>query len=660
MPELEFVSAGRDRPRQRSGNGKFAVGFAATALMAVCGLVLSVERRVPLVEGGAPWALCDYDGQVNIADKVVVAGGNGRWQLSSNLEVEFQSRLYHGPNSDHRATFVWDADDALLAKTCHVPISSDLFGNFQSWCAAWERGRPVMWVATGYRRQRTKGTSDKDHRISIGKLHRIDFRKPTCIVQSTYDGWSRINSPSAEIMERLNACFIIPDTGRETCRSYRTAVPGTNQSHIDTNQILVSLGRNGGILVDSTLGVADYEKPALRELPRAVRQRAVDLRKSTSRGPITNVHVNVSAPPERLSKQAIEAIAACRSSGLFVPEIPGTPQAQRKVSALPRPAQIQILSDNARPPVGNLIARLPTGQSIELAGISAGSHDKQTAWTADGSQIADVSRDWKYGITHNETPIYGNNSDERQSLRARHLLVRLSGFSANTSVRCDLPGTIGDGILASRFSGLPLQYLPRGMRPESMLAGGNGRAFLKLTANVASESDGSAEVDVGQAEFRFSSAPWGKWMQIAVETGEIINPPTLADLYSSLYKRFAVETIGYPYSGWWPNEPSLLLKVDKGTFRTSAYEIRAIDSDGKFHSVRTTNLHPDNPYELATGTWPLSVRAPDETKLVRYELRLRPYCSVVKFSGIAMHAGSKSKVEISVVPIGEDTQDTAE
>ena len=159
------------------------------------------------------------------------------------------------------------------------------------------------------------------------------------------------------------------------------------------------MSRNSSIGVSSTLVVADRMKTTPQDLPQTVRQRASELRKSTSRGPITNVHVNLSVPPEQLTPNAIQAIAACPAPGLFVPVLPGMQPGQQEEWRLSQQFEMPIVNDDARPAVGKFVAELPSGESIELAGITAGARDQQTAWTADGRPIAKVSRDWRYGLS---------------------------------------------------------------------------------------------------------------------------------------------------------------------------------------------------------------------------------------------------------------------
>ncbi|MFN0129103.1 MAG: M56 family metallopeptidase, partial [Verrucomicrobiales bacterium] len=115
----------------------------------------------------------------------------GLWTFPGGATLRLYGELFHATDVMTTALISWPAQDGRPPVQWHTGIASDAFTSREEWAVAWEKEKPVLWVAS-----RTLGSAENspDGRPVANQLKRIDFSDPSHILEDYYqDGWPEVD-----------------------------------------------------------------------------------------------------------------------------------------------------------------------------------------------------------------------------------------------------------------------------------------------------------------------------------------------------------------------------------------------------------------------------------------------------------------------------------
>ena len=279
------------------------------------------------------------------------------------------------------------------------------------------------------------------------------------------------------------------------------------------------------------------------------------------------------------------------------------------------------------PPPDSYVAKLPGGQLIELVGITNNNEPAIEGWKPDGRRQQEGIGEW------NPDVLLGDD--------ARDFLFRLDGLKTVPSLRFTLPGR------GAHFSYMQPNQLP-------------GPWQLRVGGSLGDESmfeGGYFRQEAGVVQVAMTDESWGKWLQVSVTDGTILNPITGTDKFAEGYAAVKIRRVESLRATSDPRDlPAglgLTLYRSQQHALGHGFRVRGIDSAGEevwlvpTSDRREVDGKPAYPVEK---TWRLYKPLPKGRTLSRFEFRLRPYRHLVTFENVATESprDEPSQVKVSV------------
>lgn len=235
----------------------------------------------------------------------------GEWEFPGGATLRLYGELFHATDVMTTALISWPEQDGRLPVQWHTSIASDAFANREKWAVAWEKEKPVLWVAS-----RSLGSAEKspDGRPVANRLKRIDFSDPAHIREDYFQGgWPEIDGPSASVVDQLAAHVEVRQGGHLSSTLHSWASAGASEK-IDLSavqNIHLTMQQDGGIVIDILELQRTCRPEALADTLTALRAEWTAKRGASLAGKAMVPRVTVSAPPET-APDAIERVrSAC-------------------------------------------------------------------------------------------------------------------------------------------------------------------------------------------------------------------------------------------------------------------------------------------------------------------------------------------------------------
>jgi len=298
-------------------------------------------------------------------------------------------------------------------------------------------------------------------------------------------------------------------------------------------------------------------------------------------------------------------------------------------------------SVNAAP--ASLVAKLPGGIEIELAGMTRNTAPAKEGWRPNGSPKSDVSG-WKVHLVtqEGETTEATTQNDPRADRDARDLLLHLRGLQGQRpSIFISTPsGRLSGGQWLPNDDPFQIR-LPVGRQERFQVSSSRGGPLKKeVLLRTWQPQPEDPLLTIG-----ITVAPWGTPVKIRPD-GVILNPTQPGDLYAETDK--LVEVLqAVTTNGSWITIRQPPANVDPVN-RLHAYdfEFYAIDTEGGRHTTDWRQEFPNGKYDVWVSSHGGFNELPEGKTLSHYEYRVRPYRDWVTFSGLAMEPGKMTKAKV--------------
>jgi beta-lactamase regulating signal transducer with metallopeptidase domain len=286
--------------------------------------------------------------------------------------------------------------------------------------------------------------------------------------------------------------------------------------------------------------------------------------------------------------------------------------------------KVSVRTNPVSPP-NSYVAELPDGQTVELAGITPNNSPASEGWRPDGRPQREGIAKWR-----KDTLLGGN---------ARDFLFRFTGLKDVPSLRFSLPGR------GAHYSILRHDQL---QQPCLLRVGGS---LLGDKSKMPGEQFDPA---AGIVRVVFTDEPWGKWLQISAETGEVLNPLSDGDRYRHHYDNVVIREDGEILDKKAPPGSVVVLQRPMQHYDLYDFQIRGVDSAGKeFRDLGWIGAG-DSGSRSVTDSFRLRSSLPEGRNLSHFEFRLRPFRHIITFenvvSGSASDEPSDVKVKTELIP----------
>ncbi len=196
-----------------------AVTAIAAAILLPLGIMLAAEKPASESETALP--------RTTEGAAAIATSKHGTWTFPGGLTLRLYGEVFHATDVMTTALVTWDARDGRPAQQWHTSIASDAFANREKWAVAWEKDKPVLWVAS---RDIGSSAETADGRPVANRFKRIDLTDPSHIREQYFqNGWPQDDPPPADVAAEMLALMEVPALGTLSSTLHSWAAPGSSE-----------------------------------------------------------------------------------------------------------------------------------------------------------------------------------------------------------------------------------------------------------------------------------------------------------------------------------------------------------------------------------------------------------------------------------------------